>query len=163
MAFITGSWKQKLKCENILDCELAMLPKSKKCKNVITWHGDFGMDQYVSWCLSTDELNFDTTWSKYEDLCKSQETEVRVRFDLDIMKWCHDHLLPHLGGKNPLTCAVESCQLAWTSADIPDPSPYQSPHEPLHKFHIQISMPLNSPSGILVGHHAAACSLLRTI
>ena len=40
--------KWKLKCENILDCELAMLPDSKKCKKVITWSGDFGMDQYVS-------------------------------------------------------------------------------------------------------------------
>ena len=28
-------FKWKLKCENILDCELAMLPESKKCKKVI--------------------------------------------------------------------------------------------------------------------------------
>ena len=28
--------KYKLKCENILDCEFAMLPESKKCKKVIT-------------------------------------------------------------------------------------------------------------------------------
>ena len=40
--------KWRLKCENILDCELAMLPESKKCKKVIAWSGDFGMDQYVS-------------------------------------------------------------------------------------------------------------------
>ena len=39
--------KWKLKCENILDCELAMLPESKKCKRVIAWSRDFGMDQYV--------------------------------------------------------------------------------------------------------------------
>ena len=36
--------KWKLKCENILDCELAMLPESKKCKKVIAlnwrfWNG----------------------------------------------------------------------------------------------------------------------------
>ena len=36
--------KWKLKCENILDCELAMLPESKQCKKVIAWSGDFGMD-----------------------------------------------------------------------------------------------------------------------
>ena len=47
--------KWKLKCENILDCELAMLPKSKKCKKVIAWSGDF---------------------------CKLQTNEVRARFDL---------------------------------------------------------------------------------
>ena len=37
-----------LKCENVLDCKLAMLSDSKKCMKVIAWSGDFGMDQYVS-------------------------------------------------------------------------------------------------------------------
>ena len=40
--------KMKLKCKNILDCDPAMLPESKKCKKVIVWNGDFGMDQHVS-------------------------------------------------------------------------------------------------------------------
>ena len=31
----------KLKCETILDCELVMLPESKKCMKVIAWSGDF--------------------------------------------------------------------------------------------------------------------------
>ena len=36
--------KWKLKCENILECELALLPKARKCKKVIlvwtnTFHG----------------------------------------------------------------------------------------------------------------------------
>ena len=31
--------KWKLKCENILDCELAMLHESRKCKKVIAWSG----------------------------------------------------------------------------------------------------------------------------
>ena len=74
--------KWKLKCENILDCELAMLPESKKCKKVIVWSGDFGMDQYVSWCLPAEDLNLELTWSKYEDFCKPQTNEVRARFDL---------------------------------------------------------------------------------
>ena len=59
-----------------------MLPESKKCKKVVAWSGDFGMDQYVAWCLSADELNLDTIWSKYEDICKPQANEVRTRFDL---------------------------------------------------------------------------------
>ena len=63
--------KWKLKCENILHCELAMLPDSKKCKKVVAWSEDFGMDQYVSWCLSTNELNWDTIWSKYEDFLQA--------------------------------------------------------------------------------------------
>ena len=62
--------KLKLKCENILDCELAMLPDSKKCKIVIAWSGDFSMDQYVSGYLPGDKLNLDTIYSKYEEFCK---------------------------------------------------------------------------------------------
>ena len=74
--------KWKLKCENTLDCEFTMLPESKKCKKVIAWSGDFGMDQYVSWCLPAEEFSLDTIWAKYEDFCKPQANEVRARFDL---------------------------------------------------------------------------------
>ena len=37
--------KWKLKCENILECELAMLPEARKCKKMIAWSGDFGLEQ----------------------------------------------------------------------------------------------------------------------
>ena len=40
--------KWKIKHENILDCELAMLSDARKCKKVVAWSGDFGIDQYVS-------------------------------------------------------------------------------------------------------------------
>ena len=59
--------KWKLKCENILDCELTMLPESKKCKKVRVWSGDFSIDQCVSWCFPTEDLSLDVIWSKYED------------------------------------------------------------------------------------------------
>ena len=45
------------------------------------------------------------------------------QYDSDVMKWCLDCLLPHLGGKSPCVCTVESCQLACASANIPNPSP----------------------------------------
>ena len=48
--------KLKLKCENILKCELAACPEAQQCKKVIAWSGDFGMDQYVSWSFTNDEL-----------------------------------------------------------------------------------------------------------
>ena len=66
----------KLKCENILECEFAALPECQKCKKVIAWSGDFGMDQYVSWGLSKDEMNLDTIWERFEDFCKPQSNEV---------------------------------------------------------------------------------------
>ena len=74
--------KWHLKCENILECELAMLPERRQCKKVIAWSGDFGMDQYVSWSLSNEELTLDTIWEKFEEFCKPQSNEVRARFDL---------------------------------------------------------------------------------
>ena len=74
--------KQKLKCENILEFELAMLTETRKCKKVIAWSGNFGIDQCVSWCLSPEELCLDVIWNKFEECCKPQTNEVRARFDL---------------------------------------------------------------------------------
>ena len=74
--------KWHLKCENILECELAALPERQQCKKVIAWSGDFGMDQYVSWGLPTGQLTLEIIWGKFEDFCKPQSNEVRARFDL---------------------------------------------------------------------------------
>ena len=74
--------KWKLKCEDILGCELAVLAEKRKCKKVIAWSGDFGIDQYVSWYLTNEELTLDVVWEKFEEFCKPQSNEVRARFDL---------------------------------------------------------------------------------
>ena len=36
--------KWKLRCENILECEIAMLSEARKCKMIMAWSGDFGLD-----------------------------------------------------------------------------------------------------------------------
>ena len=36
--------KWKIKCKNILECEIAMLSESRKCKKVVAWAEDFGID-----------------------------------------------------------------------------------------------------------------------
>ena len=54
--------KWKLKCENMLDCELAILPKARKCKKVRAWSGDFGLDQCISWNLSNEDLSLEMIW-----------------------------------------------------------------------------------------------------
>ena len=79
--------KWHLKCENILECELAALPERQQCKKVIAWSGDFGMDQYVSWGLPTDQLTLEIIWGKFEDFCKPQSNEVHARFDLLTSFW----------------------------------------------------------------------------
>ena len=74
--------KWKSKCKNIFECELAMLAEERKCKKIIAWFGDFGIDQSVSWDLTNDELTLDVIWEKFEEFCKFQSNEVRARFDL---------------------------------------------------------------------------------
>ena len=56
--------KWKIKWENILECELAMLPEARNCKKVIAWSGDVGLDQYISWCLPQEELCLEVIWKK---------------------------------------------------------------------------------------------------
>ena len=74
--------KWKIKCENILECELAMLLESRKCKKVVAWSGDFGIDQYISQDLSPEEICLEVIWRKFEEFCKPQTNEIRARFDL---------------------------------------------------------------------------------
>ena len=74
--------KWRLKCENILEGELAMLPEARKCKKAVAWSGDFGLDQYISWNLSSEGLTLEVIWKKFEEFFKLQANEVRARFDL---------------------------------------------------------------------------------
>ena len=74
--------KWQLKCENILDCELVMLPDTRKCKKVLAWSGDFGLDQYVSWNILSEELTLEVICKRFEEFCKPQANKVRARFDL---------------------------------------------------------------------------------
>ena len=62
-----------------------MFPEKRQGKKVIACSGDFGMDQYVPWNMSTDELMFDTIWDK--KLCKPLSNKVRARFDLLTNFW----------------------------------------------------------------------------
>ena len=64
--------KWKLKCKTILECELAILSETRKCKKVIAWSGDFGLDQYISRNLSNEELCLDTIWQKFEESYKKK-------------------------------------------------------------------------------------------
>ena len=74
--------KWRLKCKNILECELAALPECQKCKKVVALSGDFGMDQYVSWGLPKEDLSLDTIWEHFEEFCKPQVNEIRACFNL---------------------------------------------------------------------------------
>ena len=61
-----------------------MLSDAQKCKKVVAWSGDFGIDQVISWDLSPEEttLRSHLAKKKFEEFCKPQTNEVRARFDL---------------------------------------------------------------------------------
>ena len=59
MVYTIDSLNGPCSVENILVCELAMLPEKRQYKKIIAWSGDFGMNQYVSWNFSTKELMLD--------------------------------------------------------------------------------------------------------
>ena len=59
-----------------------MLSELRKCKKVVAWSGDFGIDQYMPWDLSPEEVCLEVIWKKFEEFCKPQTNETRARFDL---------------------------------------------------------------------------------
>ena len=65
-----------------MDCQLAILQENAKCKQVVQWSGDAGLDMYISWNLPKGEIILQTIWSKFEDFCKPQSNAVCARFDL---------------------------------------------------------------------------------
>ena len=56
--------------------------EARKCKKVVVWSGDFGLDQYISWNLSSEELTLEVLWEKFDEFCKPQSNKMRARFDL---------------------------------------------------------------------------------
>ena len=75
-------YEGKLNVKNILDCELAILQESAKCKKVIQWSGDAGLDMYISWALPTADVALQAIWSRFEDFYKPQSNTVCAQFDL---------------------------------------------------------------------------------
>ena len=59
-----------------------MLPEPRKCKKVLACCGDFGLDQYVSWNIPSEEITLEVIWKMFEECCKPQANKVRARFDL---------------------------------------------------------------------------------
>ena len=60
-----------------------MLPEARKCKQIVAWSGDFGLDQYISWNLSNEELTLEVIWKKkLKNFVNHRQNELRARFDL---------------------------------------------------------------------------------
>ena len=59
-----------------------MLSETRKCKKIVAWSGDFGLDQCKSWNLPNEDLTLEVIWKKFEEFYKPQANELRARFDL---------------------------------------------------------------------------------
>ena len=81
-ALHSRSVQWKIKCENILDCELSILQESAKCKKVIQWHRDVGLHMYISWALAAADVKSQTIWTKFKEFWKPQSNVIHARFDL---------------------------------------------------------------------------------
>ena len=77
----------KIKCENILDCELSILEEGAKCKKVIQWSGDGRLDVYTLWDLPVADVKLQTIWTKFKEFCKPQSNAVHMRFDQLTSLW----------------------------------------------------------------------------
>ena len=94
-----------------------MFSESRKCKKVLAWSGGFGLDQYISWNLSSKDMTLEVIWKKFEEYYKPQANEVRARFDLltsfrqgdlsvtnGTMQYKHKLHLPSTHKKQPRYC-----------------------------------------------------------
>ena len=82
MAFTTDSLSGASNARISWHVNLQHSWNDNSAKTVIAWSGNCGMDQYVSWSLSSHELTLETIWGKYEEYCKPQSNKVQARFDL---------------------------------------------------------------------------------
>ena len=106
----------RIKCENILACQLAILQETAKCKQVIQWSGDAGLDMYISWNLHQEEITLQTIWSKFEDFCKPQSNTVCARFDLLTTFWQGNRSIDEW--YNAVLAHIPSCEYPEETAAI---------------------------------------------
>ena len=78
----TDSWNGKLNVKIYWIVNWQCYQKQENAKKVVAWSGDFGIDQYVSWCLPPEHLCLEMIWNKFKEFCKAQTNKVRARFDL---------------------------------------------------------------------------------
>ena len=74
--------KWHLKCENILECELAALPEQQKCGkgDSLEWGFWNGPEYVLVLVCRRAQLRYNL--GKFEEFCKPQRNEVRACFDL---------------------------------------------------------------------------------
>ena len=72
----------EIKCQFILGAKLDTLSEDHKCKTLLWWSGDNGLELYIAWEMEDKDLTLDTIWTKFEEHCKPQANELCAHYDL---------------------------------------------------------------------------------
>ena len=75
------------KCELLLDGPLKSRDSTQKCKYVLLWSGDHGLDLFNTWALTTNQQkDLKEYWARFEDHVKPQANHILNRYYLRRMK-----------------------------------------------------------------------------
>ena len=71
------------KCELLFDGPLKARTNEQRCRYVLLWTGDYGLDLFNTWNLSSEEQNkLDEYWKRFEEHVKPQSNHILNRFYL---------------------------------------------------------------------------------
>ena len=68
----------KIKCGFILNGDLESLAEECKCKTLLWWSGDTGLEQYQSWGIADKDLTLQTIWDKFEEHGKPKQMNLEL-------------------------------------------------------------------------------------
>ena len=75
------------KCELLLDGPLKSRDSTQKCKYVLLWSGDYGLDLFNMWALTEEQQkNLKEYWTRFEDHVKPQANHILNRYYLRGLK-----------------------------------------------------------------------------
>ena len=75
------------KCELLLDGPLKSRDSTQKCKYVLLWSGDYGLDLFNTWALTEEQQkNLKEYWTRFEDHVKPQANHILNRYYLRGLK-----------------------------------------------------------------------------
>ena len=84
---LTSFKRLRQKCELLLDGPLKSRDSTQKCKYVLLWSGDYGLDLFNTWTLTEEEqTDLKEYWTRFEDHVKPQANHILNRYYLRGLK-----------------------------------------------------------------------------
>ena len=75
------------KCELLFEGPLKSRAPEQKCSYLLLWAGDYGLDLYNTWSLTTEQKkDINEYWKPFEEHVKTQENKILNRYYLRNLK-----------------------------------------------------------------------------